>query len=149
MDKMTLPSFPKFDVFTEESSLGVRWEKYVNKLENLFTGLNITSKKRKKALLLHYSGDDVYEIYDTLNLGADEENYDDTKDQLETYFNPRKNTQFEIFEFRNMKQLKGETIDQFTLRLRQKAKNCAFTNAEPEIKSQFIQGMSSQKLRTR
>lgn len=33
------------------------------KLQNLFTGLNIDSKKRRKALLLHYIGDEVLEIY--------------------------------------------------------------------------------------
>ena len=66
-------------------------EKYVAKLENLFVGLNIDSKKRKKALLLHYSGDDVFEIYETLNLDADDQNYDDTKTGLDNYFNPKKN----------------------------------------------------------
>ena len=53
-------------------------------------GLKIDSKKRKKALLLHYSGDDVYEIYETLNLGADDQNYDDTRIGLTNYFNPNK-----------------------------------------------------------
>jgi hypothetical protein len=26
-----LPAFPKFDVFADENSLGVRWEKYLDK----------------------------------------------------------------------------------------------------------------------
>ena len=60
-----LPPFQKFDVFNEETSLGIRWTKYVSKLENMFTGLAIDSKKRKKALLLHYAGDDVFDIYET------------------------------------------------------------------------------------
>ena len=146
---MALPSFPKFDVFNEENSLGSRWEKYTNKLENLFNGLNITANKRKKALLLHYSGDDVYDIYETLDLNATDDNYDAVKTKLTEHFSPRKNTQFEIYEFRNMRQSKCETIDQFTVKLRQKAKNCEFTNEEAEIKSQLIQGMYSQKLRTK
>ena len=97
---MALPSFPKFDVFNEENSLGSRWEKYVNKLENLFNGLNITANKRKKALLLHYSGDDVYDIYEKLDLNATDDNYDAVKTKLTEHFSPRKNTQFEIYEFR-------------------------------------------------
>ena len=60
-----LTPFPKFDVFGEESSLGVRWDKYVAKLENLFVGPNIDSKKRRKALLLQYAGDEVFEINQT------------------------------------------------------------------------------------
>ena len=97
-----LPSFPKFDVHTDENSLGIRWRKYLGKLENLFIGLNIENRKRKKALLLHYSGDEVYDIYETLNLGADDSNYDDTKTVLTAYFEPKKNKEFERYEFRNL-----------------------------------------------
>ena len=36
------------------------------------TGMNITVAKRKRALLLHYAGPDVDEIFDTLpNTGED------------------------------------------------------------------------------
>jgi alpha-N-acetylglucosamine transferase len=73
--------------------------------------------------------------------------YEETKIGLTSYFKPRKNTQFEIFEFRNMKQLHGEYIDQFTTRLRQKAKNCEFSDIDSEIKSQIIQVVVSQKMR--
>ena len=52
INKMTgLPQFPSFSVHSDENSVGVRWIKYVTKLENLFIGLNINSRKRKKALL--------------------------------------------------------------------------------------------------
>ena len=57
------------------------------------------SKKRKKALLLHYSVYEVFEIYTTLNLGADDQNYDDTKTGPNNYFNPKKNKEFERYEF--------------------------------------------------
>ena len=144
-----LPPFQKFDVFNEETSLGIRWTKYVSKLENMFTGLAIDSKKRKKALLLHYAGDDVFDIYETLNLDGNDSNYDETKKGLGDYFNPKKNKEFERYEFRNMKQSKSESIDQFVTRLRQKATNCDFTDKDVEIKSQMIQGCYSQKLRTK
>jgi hypothetical protein len=42
------PAFPKFDGFADENSLGVRWEKYLKKLENVFVGLGINTRKRKK-----------------------------------------------------------------------------------------------------
>ena len=41
-----LAPFPKFDVYSEESSVGTRWKKYVAKHKNLFVGLNIDLKKR-------------------------------------------------------------------------------------------------------
>ena len=78
-----LTPFPNFDMYSDESSVGIRWTKYVEKkLENLFVGLNIDSKKRKKTLLLQYLGDEVFEIYKTLRLGADDQNYYDTKTGL-------------------------------------------------------------------
>lgn len=43
----------------------IRWIKYVT--ENLFTRLNIDSRKRKELLLL-YGGDEIFDIYDTLGL---------------------------------------------------------------------------------
>ena len=94
------PGNARFDVFGEESSLGVRWDKYVAKLENLFVGPNIDSKKRRKALLLHYAGEEVFEIYQTFELHTDDANYDETKQRLSEYFNPKKNKEFERYEFR-------------------------------------------------
>ena len=82
--------------------------------------MNIDKNKRKKALLLHYSGDEVFEIYETLNLGEKDDNFDDTKTALKNYFQPKKNKEFERFEFRNIRQIKGDTIDQFVTKLRQK-----------------------------
>ena len=88
-----LPSFQKFDVSNDENSVGIRW--------NL--DMAIDAKKREKALLLHYAGDEVFEIYETSNLGADESNYDATKKVLGDYFNPKKNKEFERYDLRNIK----------------------------------------------
>ena len=107
----------------------------MGKLENLFIGLNVENRKRKKALLLHYSGDEVYDFYETLNLSADDSNYDDTKTALTGYFEPKKNKEFKRYEFRNLKQFKDETIDQFATRLRQESENCELADKEGEIKS--------------
>ncbi|XP_053391490.1 uncharacterized protein LOC128554261 [Mercenaria mercenaria] len=142
-----IPTFPKFDV--HEHSVGARWNKYVAKLENIFVGMKIDTNKRKKALLLHYAGDDVYDIYETLTLSASEDNYTDTKTKLKAYFEPKKNREFERFEFRNIKQTSDESIDQFCTRLRQKSELCEFSNKDDEIKSQIIQGCTSKTLRTK
>ncbi len=142
-----LPTFQQFDIHSDENSVGIRWTKYVQKLENMFVGMSVESKKRRKALLLHYSGDEVFEIHDTLpNTGGDSD-YDQTKQALETYFKPKVNEEFEIYEFRQLRQLESETVDQFATKLRQKASNCAFSNTDGEIKSQIIQGCISTELR--
>lgn len=144
----SLPIFEKFHVTGNPTSLGHRWTKYVQKLENLFVAMNVDSNKRKKALLLHYAGDEVFEIHETLpNTGTDTD-YAASKTALNTYFKPQLNTEFEIFEYRQMKQKDSETVDEFATRLRQKADHCDFgDNKNKEIKSQIIQGCKSSKLR--
>ena len=45
--------------------------------------------------MLHYAGDDVLTIYETLNLGEDDSNCDIVKQELTQYFSPRKNKELE------------------------------------------------------
>lgn len=60
----TLPVFPTFDFEADKTTAGPRWEKWCSRLENLLDGMNIDNDKRKRALLLHYAGERVYDIYD-------------------------------------------------------------------------------------
>ena len=143
----SLPVFPKFDVNEDSTSLGHRREKYLQKLENLYVGMNIDSKKRRKALLLHYSGDEVFDIYQTFQNTGDESGYNETKTALTKYFKPQVNQEFEIFQFQQMKQMNSETVDDYATCLRQKAEYCGFTDKDRELKSQIIQGCKSAKLR--
>ena len=61
-----LPSFPPFDYETDKANAGPRWEKWLARLENLFTAMNVADDQdaRRSALLLHYAGERVYDIYD-------------------------------------------------------------------------------------
>ncbi len=61
-----LPLFPSFDLDDEPKSIGPRWKKWVDRLENLFLALDIDKPQRQKALLLHYAGERVHDIYTTL-----------------------------------------------------------------------------------
>ena len=56
---MAIPNFERFNVSSDKHSVGLRWDKFVSKLENLFVCMNIDAKKCRKALLLHYAGDEV------------------------------------------------------------------------------------------
>ncbi|XP_040067585.1 uncharacterized protein K02A2.6-like [Ixodes scapularis] len=57
------------------------------------------------------------------------------------------NTTFEVFQFRQAKQLEGESVGQFSIRLRLLARNCGFANADEEIKNQIIFATTSSRLR--
>ena len=108
---MALPACHKFDIPNEKHSIGPRWTVYVKELENMFIGYKVETDKRKKALLLYFTGHDVYQSYDTLNLSHSETNYAETKAELLKYFQPKKNVEFEKFEFRKITQKQNESIE--------------------------------------
>lgn len=143
-----LPAFPSFDVETDKSNAGPRWGKWVERLENLFIGLDIDDVDRKRALLLHYAGERVYDIYDAEKKET-AATYDATKKVLKDYFDPKRNIQMEIYKFRSYKQLDGQSLDEFVTELRKLAKNCQFANTDNEILTQVIQNCRSNRLRRR
>ncbi|XP_038060081.1 uncharacterized protein K02A2.6-like [Patiria miniata] len=140
-----LPSFPNFQPHTEPSTVGLRWQKYVKRLENLFVAFNIVDDKQQRALLLHYAGQEVMDIFETLaDTGSD---YKTAKEQLDKYFSPRRNIEYERFVFREAKQSPTETVGDLNTRLQQLAQKCEFHDLDSEVKSQIIRGCSSSKLR--
>ena len=161
-----LPEFPSFDINCDQTSLSQRWKKWIARFENLLLAMDISEPKRKKALLLHYAGQDVHDIFDTLpeppadappERGSGEESqstvtgdeYEIAIKKLNIYFNPKRNVEYEAYIFRQAKQQKGETLDFFQSRLRQLAATCEFSNVDREVKSQIVAGCLSSRLRRR
>jgi len=66
MDISTV-QYPPLDL-AETTSLGQRWTKYLARFNNYLMALNIDDPNRKKALLLHFAGPEVYDIHDTLTI---------------------------------------------------------------------------------
>ena len=86
-----LPDFPKFEA--EEQNASAKWNKWTQRLENLFLALDISDATRKKALLLYYAGERTFDIYENLpDLSAQEaanrDVYEQCKLQLTKYFKP-------------------------------------------------------------
>ena len=109
----------------------------------MFIGMNITIPKRKRALLLHYAGPDVDEIFDTLSNTGEDNDYATAK--LNKYFSPQVNTTYEVYNFRQAKQ-EGELLDSYHTRLRQLAKTCEFSDIDKEIKEHIILTCTSSSL---
>jgi len=143
---MNLPSFPSFDVHAD-GNVGPRWTKWLSRFQRLLVALDIDEDARMRAMLLHYAGPSVDEIFDTLDDTGSDDDYDKAKLRLTEYFTPKVNTAFELYNFRNARQLESENIDAFCTRLRQLAKSCGFTDVEKEIAAQIILSCSSQRLR--
>jgi hypothetical protein len=142
-----LPTFPEFNL-RDQSNLAARWEKYLKRFTNLMTAMNVTDASRKRALLLHYVGEEVNDLFETLPDKGDDKDFKKGYEALTQYFTPKKNVSFEIFKFRNLKQEIHETVDAFHSRLQIAAKYCEFGgNKDKEIKAQIELGTTSKKLR--
>ena len=157
-----MPSFEPFDVGSDPSSVGFRWKRWLKLFQNFLAAMNVTDDDRKKAMLLHYSGGEVFDIFETLdssikvktpanaaaNVAAvNETAYEASVRALQDYFNPRQNVDFEILVFRQASQYQDEPFDAFHTRLQQLAANCGFTNPDQEVKAQIVQGCYSSELR--
>ena len=77
-------------------------------------------------------GEDVNEIFDTLE--GTGEDFATARQKLKDYFATKKNTEYEVYKFRQAKQSANETIDSFHTRWRQLAHNCEFTDNDREVK---------------
>ena len=75
--------------------------------------------------------------------------YQAAADQLTKYFTPRRNVAYEVYQFRQAKQGKTETLDAFHTKLRQLAQTCEFSDVDKEICAQIILNCQSQRLRRR
>ena len=142
----SLPDFPSFNVNTEPNSLGIEWNKWISRFENLLLALDVTDEKRQRALLLYYAGKDVHDIYNTLS-PAEDGTFVQAKEMLRVHFEPAKNETFEVYGFRSLVQLEGETIDKYLTRLREAGSRCGFTDIDKEIKHQIVFSCSSKKVR--
>ncbi|XP_064639559.1 uncharacterized protein K02A2.6-like [Lineus longissimus] len=144
---ISLPNFASFDPHTDPTAIGPRWERWLARFERLFVGIGLTDPTRKRALLLHYAGPDVDEIFDTLTETGDDDDYNTAKAKLTAHFLPKKNVAFEVYNFRQCTQAKDETLDAYHTRLRKLAKTCDFANVDREICAQIITGTNSHQLR--
>jgi hypothetical protein len=98
----------------------------------------MTKDERKKALLLHYAGRRVHEVY--MDIAGTSDDYATCRKLLQEHFQPKINVEFEIHAFRSCHQMKKEKFEQYIVRLRAMASTCNFTNKDSEIKQQLIAG---------
>ena len=143
---VSLPTFPAFQVHLD-GNVGHRWKKWLARFDNLIVGMGIEDAKQKRALLLHYSGPEVDEIFDTLENTGEEKDHKTAVEKLTAHFNPQVNTTYEVYNFRKAQQNEGEGLDSFHTRLRTLAKTCEFGDADKEIKERIILSCKSNALR--
>ncbi|CAB4005904.1 Transposon Ty3-I Gag-Pol poly, partial [Paramuricea clavata] len=146
---VALPHFAEFDVHSD-GAIGIRWKKWLTRFKNLLLALDVDDTKRQRALLPHYAGESVNEIFETLpntDAGEDEDPFEKAVTALTNYFTPKKNREYEVYVFRKAKQENGKNIFAFHTRLRQLAMNGEFADTDREIKTQIVENCLSHKLR--
>ena len=138
--------FPNFELGTGDmmNSVGIRRIKYVSRFDNFLIAMNINNEQRKRALLLHFGGFDLQDIYDSVEKTGD--TYEQLTQTFTSYFEPKTNSSFEIFNFQKTLQEEGESIQAYHLRLREMASRCDFVDVNKHIKTQLILGTTSIKL---
>ena len=145
--KIEVPSLIPFDPISEPTSLSQRWKAWKPRFEIYLIAVNVQNNAQKRALLLYQVGQATQEIFDTLPETGDDDDYKTAMEKLDEYFSPKKNVDYEIFQFRQAKQNIGETTDQFATRLRKLAAHCEFHDLDQEIKTAIIQNCRSKHLR--
>ena len=122
-----LPGLHPFDVKGEATKLAVKWKRWLQSLEIYIMAVNIKDNKRKKAILLHFLGEDGQILYETLKGTEPSDNqYEHAIKCFNDYFMPKKNILFERYNFNSAFQLKNEPIAAYVVRLRTLSKTCEF-----------------------
>ena len=131
---------PCYDPKGEPNSLSVplkRWERAFNLY---VASKGVTNEGQKVALLLHPGGVELQEIYYTLVSEVQDTSFNDCVAVLDNYFTPKVNVPFERHVFRQMQQImRGDLIDQFVCRLRQKTISYGFPSVDEAIRDQIIE----------
>ena len=71
--------------------------------------MGIKDETRKRAPLLHYSGPEVDETFDTLEETGKDKDYKTAVEKRTAYFNPQVNTTYEVYSFRELSNTKPRT----------------------------------------
>ena len=146
MDDMERNHIKTFDYFGGQSTLGLRWKRWLNAFELFADGKgliineeNANNKQRRRALLLHLAGPDVQDIFSTLPDTGDAKDYKKAVEALNAYFIPKVDVTYARHSFRQLSQAPGETTRQFATRLRRVAKDCDYgAETDNQIRDEIL-----------
>ena len=137
----------KLSLDLDQSRQSLQWKKWINELQIYFTAAGITDDARQKALLLYLAGDEVREIYETLNDNFN--TFNSAVTCLNGYFLDNPNLTFERFQFYSAHKKPGESSKAYITRLKTLASSCDFENytTQDAICDHFITSCDSSTMR--
>ncbi|XP_046407907.1 uncharacterized protein LOC124172511 [Ischnura elegans] len=162
------PEYEKFNPFGDVSTLGVRWRRWLRGFELMAESKNVSAAARKRAMLLHYAGPEVQDIYFALpadyaesspdgvvgtvaSPGRPEDEYAKAVKILNRHFDAEVNTPYERYKFAQISQGDTETVDEFVIRLRQQIQNTGWQGkqAEEAVRDKLVAKCCSSELRVK
>lgn len=164
LDLSRLIGIAAFDYTLYGDGGGLEWEAWLRSFEWYLQANKIENDHDKFVKLMHLTGQKVQELYATLPVPEHVNNaprgplvngfvphlmeYEMAVAKLNDHFQPKKNTTYERYELRQLKQEDEEKIAVFAMRLRKQAERCDFgDNFEDHVKDQLIEKCSSSRLR--
>ena len=151
MVTINLPTFPEFELQPRDTT-PTRFEKYVKRLNHMFTAISITQASRKKAMLLHYVGEETCHVFETLTVPEPTEGSDEYKTAVKAFadfFEPQKCVDHNVHVFLQESQKSDESITEFYIRLQLLARKCELAITDLEIKRHFISSPETQSHRAK
>ena len=117
----TLTTPGEFDVYSNPNNVAERWSEWIKRLQVYVVAKGITDGKRAEAILLHCTGIDVHNLYDTIDPqktgvkaprelraatarvpALNEDEFQVAVRVLTAHFTPATNRKFEIYKFNNL-----------------------------------------------
>ena len=88
---MAIPNLSEFDPDGDPINVSNRWTKWVHDFRAAMVSFKITCKKRQRALLRFYGGDELTDILESLNDTGTEAEIEPAIEALTRYFTPARN----------------------------------------------------------
>ena len=134
-----------FEYRGSASTLGLRFEQYLELFDMALVVNKITKDEEKKAYLLLNIGEQLYQVYAATKKG--DESYTAIREMLQKHLRSKTVVFTEVSVFRRATRLQDETIQEYAIRLRNLAKNCDYGDrTEKEILQQFIMTVGNSEI---
>ena len=146
---LDLNSFIKFESYigSDRTSLGTQWEMWLKIFETYMNAQFVKNPAQLRSCLLHCIGTSFLQEFFVLNNTGADDDYVQAKNALTAHFKPTNSPDYEETIFLDMTPLKGESIDQYQVRLRAQAEKCDFGDTiDRRIKVQIYRSFKDRKL---
>ncbi|CAB0037325.1 unnamed protein product [Trichogramma brassicae] len=119
------------------------WETFTEQLEQLFIARDVKDDKKASQLLIRVDADAFKLIKQLLSPEKiATKTYEDIVKVMNEHVNPKPSEVMERFKFHKATQLPGETVAEFSAKLKRLALKCEFKDLDTALRDQFVCGLS-------